>query len=157
MSDPISITSDDPRLKSLHFRAYRSIVERRVRTFIPEPGKKQSMEIATPWGETLTASAGDLLVSEVKTPDDYWPVRSDIFDETYIITHPGFCIKRGLVELVPLVDLTGGDEDAQVIVHSLEDRTTVRAGDFYLARGVKGEIWAYPRQKVEIVLTAADE
>lgn len=157
MSEPISITSDDPRLKSLNFHAYRSIVERRVIAFTPEPGKKQTMEIATPWGETLTASAGDLLVSEVKSPDDYWPVRSDIFDETYIITRPGFCIKRGLVELAPLVELTGGDEDAQVTVHSLEGHTTVRAGDFYLARGVQGEIWAFPREKVESIMAPVGE
>ena len=157
MSDPISITSDDPRLESLHFRAYQSIVERRVIAFAPEPGKKQTLEIVTPWGETLTARAGDLLVSEVRQPDDYWPVRADIFDETYIITRPGYCIKRGMVHLAPMVELTGGDENAEVTVHSLEDSTTVRAGDFYLARGVKGEIWAFPREKVESILTPADE
>jgi len=157
MSDSISITSDDPRLESLQFRAYQSIVERRVVAFVPEPGKKQTLEIVTPWGETLTASAGDLLVSEAKQSDDYWPVRPDIFDETYIITRPGYCIKRGLVHLAPLVELTDGDEDAEVTVHSLEDSTTVRAGDFYLARGVKGEIWAYPREKVETILTPAEK
>lgn len=157
MSKTISIRSDDPRLDSLHFHSYRSIVERRVIAFVPQADKKQTMEIVTPWGETLNAHAGDLLVSEVKTPDDYWPVRADIFDETYIITRPGYCIKRAHVQLVPLVELTGGDEEAQVTVHSLEGPVTVRAGDFYLARGVKGEIWAYPRDKAESLLALAEE
>lgn len=157
MSENISIRSDDPRLDSLHFHPYRSIVERRVIAFTPEAGKKQTMEIVTPWGETLTAHAGDLLVSEVKAPDDYWPVRADIFDESYIITRPGFCIKRAHVHLAPLADLTGGDEDAEVTVHSFEGPVTVRAGDFYLARGVKGEIWAYPRDKAESLLALAEE
>lgn len=156
MSDPISIKAGDPRLNSLHFKPYRSIAERRVITFTPEPDQTQTMQIVTPWGETLTAHAGDLLISEVKTPEDYWPVRADIFDESYIITRPGFCIKRAHVQLVPLEDLTG-NEDAQVTVHSFEGPVTVRAGDFFLARGLKGEIWAYPRDKAQALLALADE
>jgi len=54
--------------------------------------------------------------------------------------------------LVPMKDLTGGDEDQLVTVHSLEGPQTVRAGDFYLARGIKGEIWSYPKDKVEKIM-----
>lgn len=157
MSKPIVLTAGDPLLNTAHFRPYRSIVERRVVPFTPGPDQKQTMEIVTPWGETLTARAGDLLVSEVKNPNDYWPVRADIFDETYIIIRPGYCIKRGLVHLAPLVEFTDGDEEAEVTVYSLEGPITVRAGDFYLARGVKGEIWVVPKSKVEEIMVPADE
>ncbi|MDO8753843.1 MAG: hypothetical protein Q7J80_08110, partial [Anaerolineales bacterium] len=72
-------------------------------------------------------------------------------------TRPGFCIKRGLTLLVPMVDVTGGDADREVTVYSLEGPTTVRAGDFHLARGVKGEIWAFPSEKVrEIMIPVPD-
>jgi hypothetical protein len=30
----------------------------------------------------------------------------------------------------------------------MEGPETVRAGDFYLARGVKGEIWPYPAHRM---------
>ena len=49
--------------------------------------------------------------------------------------------------LVPLTDLTDGDEDQLVTVQSLEGPETVRAGDFFLAKGVKDELWPYPKHK----------
>jgi hypothetical protein len=153
MNKKISIKSDDPILRSLNFQQYQNVVERRVWVFQPLPVEKQSMELHTPWGEILTASPGDLIISEIDNPRDEWPVRADIFDETYIITRPGFCAKKSTVDLFPLVELADGDEDAEVNVESLEGLITVRAGDFFLARGVKGEIWPYPKDKVEKVLS----
>ena len=157
MKKIISINADDPILKSLKFRPYRNIVERHVETFAPPSNENQITELVTPWGEKLIVHAGDFIVNEINNPQDRWPVRADIFYETYKITRPGCCIKLGLVHLVPMVDLTGGDEDTQVIVHSLEGPTTVRAGDFFLALGSMGEIWSYPREKVNEVMVLADK
>ena len=157
MSKQVSIKANDPILNSLKFKAYRNIVERRVEEFSPKPGEKQTMEVPTPWGETLTAEVGDFIVSEVDDPKDRWPVRRDIFKATYKITRPGFCSKQDIVQLVPMIDLTDGDEDAQVIVTSLEGTNTVRAGDFFLARGSKGEVWSFPKQKAAEVLVPVNE
>ena len=110
------------------------------------------MEIPTPWGESLTAKAGDYLVCEMNNPDDRWPVDVEVFEKSYEIVKPGVCVKKALTELVPMVDVTGGDEDQMVMVYTLEGPETVRAGDFYLARGVYNEIWTYPKDKVQKVM-----
>ena len=148
MSEPIVIASNDPVLETLNFKPYRSTLERRAVPFMPEPDQPQTLDIDTPWGVQLTAKTGDILVSEVETPNDYWPIDPVIFEETYEVTRPGFCIKRAITMLAPLTDLTGGDEDREVIVETLEGPETVRAGDFYLAKGVKGEVWPYPKDKI---------
>ena len=156
MNTPIIVTSDDPVLKSLNFKPYRSKVERRVVPFVPSPDEPQTMEVNTPWGQQLTARRGDFLVSEVDKPHDFWPVDPLIFDESYILTRPGYCVKKALTWLVPLIDITRGDPDQFITVVSLEGAETVRAGDFFLARGVKGEIWAYPKEKILDVMTPAE-
>jgi len=156
MEEPILITSDDSILKTLGFRAYRSKVERRVVPFLPASAEPQSMEINTPWGAQLTAKSGDFLISEMETPDDYWPIDPVIFEESYIITRPGYCVKRAITLLVPLTEVTGGDPDRMVTVVSLEGPQTVRAGDFFLAKGIKGEIWPYPKEKIDDVMMPAD-
>jgi hypothetical protein len=156
MSKPIVIASDDPILRSLHFKPYRSKVERRVIPFLPEPGDPQTLEVRTPWGAVLTAKKGDFLVSEVDAPNDYWPIDPVIFDDSYIITKPGYCAKSAITFLVPLTDITDGDPDRDVTVISLEGPQTVRAGDFFLAKGIKGEVWLYPREKIDDVMTPAD-
>ncbi len=156
MPETILITSQDPILRVLDFRPYRNIVERRVMAFNPAPGQPQTIEVKTPWGAELTAKRGDMLVSEVETPDDVWPVDPAIFDASYMITRPGFCVKRAITLLVPLVDVTHGNADQLVTVETLEGPETVRAGDFYLAKGVKGEIWPYPKDKVNEVMIPAD-
>lgn len=156
MNTPIIITSDDPVLNSLNFKPYRSKVERRVIPFVPTPEEPQIMEVNTPWGQHLTARRGDLLVSEVDKPHDFWPVAPLIFDESYILIRPGYCVKKAVTLLVPLTDLTGGDHDQFVTVNSLEGAETVRAGDFFLAKGIKGEIWAYPKEKINEVMTPAE-
>jgi hypothetical protein len=155
MSEPIVLTSSDPILNTLKFRAYRSKVERRVVPFFPAPNEPQSLEIHTPWGTNLTARKGDFLVSEVETPDDYWPIDPVIFEESYVIIRPGYCVKKAVTLLVPLTDITH-DPERLVRVMSLEGGETVRAGDFYLAKGVKGEIWPYPKEKINDVMVPAE-
>jgi hypothetical protein len=155
MSDPLIITSTDSILSKLHFKAYRSKVERRVVPFLPAPDEPQSMEINTPWGTQLTARKGDFLVSEIATPNDFWAIDPMIFEASYIITRPGYCIKKAITLLVPLTDITG-DPEREVTVVSLEGPETVRAGDFYLAKGIKGEIWPYPKEKIDDVMVPAE-
>ena len=156
MSDPLIISSSDPILSTLNFKPYRSKVERRVVPFLPGPDEPQSMEINTPWGGQLTARKGDFLVSEISTPNDFWSIDPVIFEESYIITRPGFCVKRAVTLLVPMIDLTGGNPERQVTVITMEGPATIRAGDFFLAKGIRGEIWPYPLAKIEDVLVPAE-
>ncbi len=156
MKQAIILTSDDPVLRELDFKPYRSSVERHFERFMPDPGQPQEIDIVTPWGETLTAQAGDYLVSELDKLDDVWPVEADIFESTYTILRPGICIKSALTYLVPMTDLTGDDPDQKVTVYALEGPQTVRAGDFYLAKGVQGEIWSYPKDKIGQTMVLAE-
>lgn len=156
MNEPLIITASDPILSSLDFKPYRSAIERKVAIFLPSPESPQTMEVNTPWGARFLAKSGDFLVSEFDTPNDFWPVDPMIFEETYMVTHPGYCIKRAITWLVPLVDLTGGDEQQLITVVTLEGLATVRAGDFYLAKGIKGEIWPYPKEKIGDVMLPAE-
>ena len=157
MREPIVITSDDPILKSLKFKPHRNTERRRVVSFAPADDEPQTMEVVTPWGARLTAKKGDMLVSEVDSPEDIWPVDADIFDKSYIIVSPGYCIKSAVTMLVPLTDLTDGDEDQLVTVQSLEGPETVRAGDFFLAKGVKDELWPYPKHKAAEVKSLSND
>ncbi|MEP6895236.1 MAG: hypothetical protein ABI986_06485 [Chloroflexota bacterium] len=155
MNEPVVITSDDPVLNTLDFKPYRSKVERRVIPFMPAPHEIQSMDIETPWGAILTAKSGDFLISEVDKPNDYWPIDATIFEESYVLIRPGYCVKKAVTLLAPLTDMTQGNPDAMVTVVSLEGAETVRAGDFYLAKGIKGEVWSYPKDKIEHVMMPA--
>lgn len=146
------ITSADPILKTLDFKPYRSKVERRVLPFVPGADEPQTLQLKTTWGGVLTAKPGDMLISELETPNDYWPIDAGIFEESYEMIRPGYCVKKAVTLLVPLTDLTDGDPDRIVIVESLEGSETVRAGDFYLAKGVRGEIWAYQKKKIGKIL-----
>jgi len=156
MQDSIVISSDDSILQTLNFKAYRSRVERRVIPFMPMPNEVQFMDIKTPWGAVLTAKSGDFLISELDKPNDFWPIDATIFEESYILIRPGYCVKKAVTLLVPLTEVTHGDPDAMVTVVTLEGSEDVRAGDFYLAKGVKGEVWAYPKDKIEHVMMPAD-
>ena len=147
MPEPIILKSDDPIIDKLNFKPYRNMVQRRVTPFLPAEGQPETMDILTPWGVRLTAKKGDLIVSEMQSPNDMWPVSPDIFDASYMIISPGLCIKSAVTLLVPLSDVTNGNEDGLVTIHTLEGTDTVRAGDFFLAKGVKGEIWPYPKKK----------
>jgi len=148
MDKIIELESGDPILERLKFKPYRIFEERKVRRFLPKPDEPQTMQVVTPWGGHLTASYGDYLISEIDAPDDCWPINAAIFEDSYEITRPGYCVKRATVDLVPLVDVTNGDEDKMVVVHTLEGSEAARAGDFFLARGIKGELWCYPKEKV---------
>jgi len=153
MSEAVHIKPKDPIIEKLNFKPYRSTVERSVARFLPAPDEPQEIEIETPWGESLTAKAGDYLISELDTPPgDRWPIKAEIFEKTYMITSPGRCVKKASTDLVPLVDAVDGDKDQEVVVETLEGLVSVRAGDFYLARGVNGEIWPYPKDKVQKVM-----
>lgn len=156
MSEPVVIKSDDPILNTLNFRPYRNTVQRRVEAFAPADNEPQTKEIITPWGARLTAEKGDMIVSELDAPDDVWPIDAEIFDKSYMIIGPQLCVKRAITLLVPLTDLTDGDEDRLVTVHTLEGVDTVRAGDFLLAKGVNGEIWPYPKEKAAEIMSPAD-
>lgn len=149
MRDPLILLPDDPIINSLNFKPFRNMTLRRVIPFLPSEDEPQSMEVDTPWGAKLKVKKGDFLVSELEKPNDMWPIDAHIFDDTYLMTAPGLCVKRATTLLVPLTELTDGDEERLVTVHTLEGAITVRAGDFFLAKGVKGEIWPYPKEKVQ--------
>lgn len=156
MEETIKLMSDDPIVATLRFQPYRSTVQRGVTPFIPAENEPQTKEISTPWGSQLTATPGDMLVFELDRPNDAWPVDAEIFDASYEMLEPGICVKRALTWLVPLVDVTGGNPDRMVAVHTLEGIETVRAGDFYLAKGVQGEIWPYPKKKADEIMKPAE-
>lgn len=152
MTEPIVLASNSPLLDTLNFKPYRNTAIRRVRSFMPTSQEKQTIELKTPWGTMLTAKKGDMLLSELDKPEDAWPVDAEIFDKSYMIVEPGVCMKRAVTMLVPLREATNGDENQMVIIESLEGPETVRAGDFYLAKGISGEIWAYPNEKVKAIM-----
>lgn len=156
MKEPIDISSDNPILNTLDFKPFRSMMQRRVTPFLPRAEEPQTMEVKTPWGAVLMVKKGDLLVSELNSPDDMWPVNPEIFDQSYMLIEPGVCIKRAVTLLVPLIDITLGDEDQLVTIHTLEGVETVRAADFFLAKGVQGEIWPYPKEKVLAIMKPAE-
>jgi hypothetical protein len=155
MSDPLVITSADPILSRLNFKPYLSRVERRVIPFLPGPDEPQSMEVNTPWGSQLNVQKGDFLVSEVAAPNDYWPIDPFIFEESYILIRPGYCIKKAITWLAPLTEIAD-DPDQEFTIVTLEGAETVKAGDFYLAKGIQGEIWPYPKEKINEVMLPAD-
>ena len=136
-SEPLTITSSDSSLEKLRFKPYRSKVERRVVPFFPGPNEPQTMEIKTPWGAELTARKGDFLISEVETPNDYWPINPVIFEESYVIIRPGYCIKKAITLLVPLTEITH-DPEREVTVVSLEEPETVRPVISILQKGSEG-------------------
>lgn len=156
MSQPIEIRATDTALQKLKFKQYRYRQERQAFQFMPKDGEPSTMSIQTPWGAELIADSGDYIVNEIGTPDNRWPVKKDIFEETYIETRTGIYIKRALVSLYPLKELTK-DPEQLVSVHTLEGVVTVRAGDFYLCRGIKGEIWPMPIDKVHTTLAPAEK
>lgn len=155
MKETLRISPQDKSLASLPFKPYRSMHERRVIPFLPAPNEPQTLEIDTPWGTHLTARKGDFLISEVEAPDDYWAIDPVIFEESYVMVRPGYCVKKAVILLVPLTKVTR-DPNRTVTVETLEGDVTVRAGDFYLAKGIKGEIWPYPREKVEEMLVRVE-
>jgi len=157
MSEAIVLKSSDPIIETLNFKPFRSITQRRVEMFLPKLDEPQTKHVTTPWGSDLEVKKGDFLVSEMDRPQEAWPVNPDIFDSSYMLIGSGICVKRAVTLLVPLIEVTGGDEDQLVEVHSLEGMERVRAGDFFLAKGIQGEIWPYPKEKVEKMMRVAEK
>ncbi len=155
MTTMMEIRAGDDILQNLPFKPYRNSIERRAVQFLPGPNEPQTTNIQTPWGETLLCKYGDYIVSEMNVPKDRWPVDREIFEASYLEIQAGSYVKRPLTYLAPLVDVTG-DPNHQVVIHTLEGVVTVRAGDFYLARGIKGEIWPYPKDKADTSLIPVD-
>jgi hypothetical protein len=94
-------------------------------------------------------------VNEIGAANDRWPVARDIFEDSYAKLGNGVYVKRPLTLLVPLVDITH-DPNQIVKVSTLEGDVNVRAGDFYLARGIQGEIWPYPKDKADTTLVLVE-
>lgn len=151
----LELKSDDPIIERLAFKSYRNSAERRAIQFLPGPNEPQSTNIQTPWGETLVCHSGDYIVNEMGATNDRWPVARDIFEDSYVKLGNGVYVKRPLTHLVPLVDVTH-DPNQMVNVHTLEGDVNVRAGDFYLARGIQGEIWPYPKDKADTTLVLVE-
>ena len=148
------IKATDPRLAKLGFHNFYNASERLAEQYMPGPQEPQTIDLKTSWGAVLTAKKGDYLVSSVQDPSDRWPVEREIFEESYMFIRPGYCIKKAVTQLAPLVELTDGDPDQMVTLETLEGDLTVRAGDFYLARGVKGEIWPFPKEAIRNLVPA---
>lgn len=144
----IEITADDPILGQINFRKYRYTTKRRAEEFLPDFDQPQTIEVETSWGGTLIGKRGDFLVSEWDEQEDKWVVEREIFQMTYREVEYGVYVKKATVDLVPLVEITS-DPNQLVIVHSMDGPLEVQAGDFYLARGVKDEIWPVPKETVQ--------
>jgi len=153
----IELHAEDSLIQETPFKHYRSNVARRAVQYLPKSSEPEEIDIQTPWGEVLVCSRGDYIVSEMDKPDDRWPVSAEIFEDTYVQIRPGIYIKRATTELAPLVDFTNGNPEVQVIVHTLEGTVKVRAGDFYLAHGTRGEIWPVPSEKVDQMIQVDEE
>ena len=144
----MEIRENSPFLKILSFKPYRyKGVERQAEQFLPEENDPPTKEIKTPWGATLMAAPGDYIVHDKDNPEDTWVVEKNIFNTTYIRSRAGLYVKKSHVLLVPLTEVTG-HVDEEVVIYTKEGAVTVRSGDFYLARGVEGEIWPVPKEKV---------
>lgn len=153
--DILEIHAEDHLLQCLEFKPYRCMDHRLAIQFIPKAEESQFLEMITPWGDTLVAKKGDYIVSDIDKPVDRWPVDREIFEQTYVEESPGHFIKNVLIFLTPLENVTS-NPDQYVKIHTLEGDVTVRAGDFFLARGVKGEVWPYPLEKVLTTLQAVN-
>lgn len=155
MTSSLEIRPDDPVIQTLDFKTYRYTTRREADQFLPDAGEPQTKVVKTPWGDQLTAHPGDYIVHEQGDPDDQWVVEKDVFEDTYEEVEPGTYVKKATVELAPLTALTQ-DPDQDVTIHSREGVLTVRAGDYYLAKGSQEEIWPLPKKKVEQSMEPAD-
>lgn len=155
MADQLEIRADDPILQRLNFKTYRYTTRREADQFCPDPAEPQTKIVKTPWDGELTAHSGDYLVHEQGEPQDRWVVEKKIFEDTYENVEQGTYVKKATVELAPLTALTP-DPDQEVKIHSREGVLTVRAGEYYLAKGSQEEIWPIPKDKVEQSMEPVD-
>jgi len=148
MAAQVEIRADDPVIQKVNFKTYRYTTRREADQFCPDPDESQTKVVKTPWDDELTAHSGDYLVHEQGQPEDQWVVEKDIFEDTYENIEQGTYVKKSTVELAPLTALTQ-DPDQEVKIHSREGVLTVRAGDYFLAKGSQEEIWPISNDKVE--------
>lgn len=153
----MDLRADDEKVKETRFKSYRSNIMRRAVRYNPGKGEPEEIAIQTPWGEKLNCRRGDYIVSEMDDSEDSWPVSADIFEETYMQVEPEVYIKKALMHLVPLTEFTRGKPDVLVAVHTLEGVVKVPAGEFFLARGTRGEIWPVPSEKIQQMRPVDDE
>jgi hypothetical protein len=145
--EPLELRASDPTIKELDFETYRYKNKRQAEQFLPNDDQQQIIRVQTGWGGVLTGKRGDYLVNEVGNPDEKWVVEKEIFVASYQEVEVGIFIKKATVDLVPLSAVTR-DPEREVIVYSLEGPLKVRAKDFYLALGIKDEIWPVPIEHV---------
>lgn len=150
MSPILRIQSDDPILDRLSFVTYRYRPRpvRQAAQFLPRPDQPQTITLTQPNGLKLTAERGDYLVNALGSMHHRWPVRKDIFEQSYRAIRPGYYVKHATVELLPLTQLTEENPDQRITIVSIEGEETVRAGDYYLARGVNKELWVVTRKSI---------
>ena len=144
--EPLELRANDPIFKKLDFETYRYKNKRQAVQFLPDDGQ-QTIRVQTSWGGVLKGKRGDYLVNEVDNPDEKWIVEEEIFVASYHEVEVGIFIKKATVDLVPLSAVTR-DPEREVIVYSLEGPLKVPARDFYLAIGIKDEIWPVPIEHV---------
>lgn len=154
MNAPIELRSDDEIVKNAKYTIYGYRDRRTAQQFLPQDDEPQTKEIPVSWGGTLTAKKGDYLVQNADNPADSWPVEKDIFEKSYEEEKPGTGVfkKVAAVAMVPMTAFTNGDPDQLVTVYTLEGSYTIEAGKFHLARGIKGEIWAFHSEAMEDTL-----
>ena len=151
MEKLIELKQDDAILKRVKFKIYGYKDKRVAHQFLPDPDEPDTKNIDVSGGNTLIIKRGDYLVSDAGDPEHAWPVEKEIFEQSHQEEQPGSGLFRkiSLVMLAPLTEFTGGNPDQMVIVHTLEGPETVRAGDYHVARGIKGEIWPFPNDRIE--------
>ena len=152
--EPKLIVAGDKELEGLNWKAYRQRekILRKAVQFLPGPGEEQELHLDMGDGVSLVAKEGDYLVSPLEQPEYRWPVDERIFLESYVQVDDDTYYKDAITYLVPLEDLVDSDVDQLVTVRTLEGDETLRAGDFYLAKGVKEDIWPIPKVVSGILL-----
>lgn len=152
---PLELKASDPIINSLVFKTYRYTNKRQAEQFLPDADQSQTIHIETGWGGVLTGSSGDYIVWELDNPEERWVVENEIFLASYTEIETGIFVKNATVDLAPLTDITR-DPDREVIIYSIEGPLRVRSGDFYLALGVKKEIWPAPIEHIKNCMELLD-
>ena len=152
----LELRHNDPVIQQLEFDKYRSKVCRAITQFLPKDGEAQTCTVNAPWG-TEEVRAGDYIGSEIGNSTHSWRIEKGAFESSYEWVEPGIARKSAVIELIPLVNLTH-NPDAMVKIYTCipgeeakdaDKHCIERAGEVFLARGVKGELYRYPIAKAE--------
>ena len=150
----LELRPTDPVIQTLRFDKYRSKVCIAVTQFLPKDNEPQTC-IVNPPDEVR---AGDYIGSEIGNSTNAWRIEKGTFESSYEWVAPGIARKSAVIELIPLVTLTD-NPDRIVKIYSYvpgeeteeamdgDKRFIERAGDVFLARGAKGELYRYPITK----------